>query len=454
MSRSTTRLLAALTFLGSGLFAVAATLDYFGPPPAGDPSAWTGPIVSESLADDLSNQPPVYKGAIEGGPTGTAADQGATGLIAEDELDGGGKYNIPTDSKPSPLFGAQPYTQQMLRFEEFGTRPLDPTLTSAMSFPRPTVGPLPGLDPFDPAKSGPDASALDAFLSEPGISPFPREFSNTDAENPWKPDIERFLGRALDTPPAEGRPPGQGWAHQRWNEFYPVEFFKTAQTGARVNSGFRDANQRHGYAVGEWGPGGLYHNTTGAAGFDGSTAGIGIRFHPAMPVQDHRSIWTFDGTLPPKLLKVRVGQPLLMRHYNALPIDVTANRGFGMHTISTHEHNGHSPAESDGFAGAFYFPGQFYDYRACRLRQHQHRSNRSARRFSVRAGRDAVRQRCQSRSEILRKRFHQYSWRLAADDEHALVPRSHARFHGAQCIQGQRGNDELLQRTRPRSRVA
>ena len=57
-SRSTASLLVTLTFLASGLFAVAATLDYFGPPPAGDPSAWTGPIVSESLADDLSNQPP------------------------------------------------------------------------------------------------------------------------------------------------------------------------------------------------------------------------------------------------------------------------------------------------------------------------------------------------------------------------------------------------------------
>jgi FtsP/CotA-like multicopper oxidase with cupredoxin domain len=52
-----------------------------------------------------------------------------------------------------------------------------------------------------------------------------------------------------------------------------------------------------------------------------------------------------------------------MRHYNALPIDPAANRGFGLHTISTHEHNGHNPAESDGFANAFFFPGQFYDYR-------------------------------------------------------------------------------------------
>jgi FtsP/CotA-like multicopper oxidase with cupredoxin domain len=37
--------------------------------------------------------------------------------------------------------------------------------------------------------------------------------------------------------------------------------------------------------------------------------------------------------------------------------------GFGLHTISTHEHNGHNPAESDGYTNAFFFPGQFYDYR-------------------------------------------------------------------------------------------
>ena len=40
----------------------------------------------------------------------------------------------------------------------------------------------------------------------------------------------------------------------------------------------------------------------------------------------------------------------------------TQNGGFGRHTISTHEHNGHHGAENDGFTGAFFFPGQFYDY--------------------------------------------------------------------------------------------
>jgi FtsP/CotA-like multicopper oxidase with cupredoxin domain len=55
-------------------------------------------------------------------------------------------------------------------------------------------------------------------------------------------------------------------------------------------------------------------------------------------------------------------EPILFRHHNQLPADVTQNNGFGRNTISTHEHNGHHGAENDGFTGAFFFPGQFYDY--------------------------------------------------------------------------------------------
>ncbi len=187
--------------------------------------------------------------------------------------------------------------------------------------------------------------------------------SDTRDLNPWKADIEAFLGRPLKAPPAEGRPPGEGWSHQRWNEFLPRVFFKTAQAGARVNGGFRDSMQLHNYSVGEFGPGGLYHNTAGVPETEGTTRGIAIRFHPNMPLQDPKALFTFDGTLPPKLAMARYGEPILMRHYNALPIDPAANRGFGLHTITTHEHNGHSGSESDGYTNAFFFPGQFYDYR-------------------------------------------------------------------------------------------
>ena len=344
---------------------VTGMLDYFGPPPPGDPSEFTGPLIGDEVAGDiLLTLPHTNKGAFEGGATGTERDAGINNVVPENAQRSGGGFNIPTNSRPSPLFGAQPFTQPMLRFEEFGTELLTPGAPAPpLIFPMPATGPAPEQDPTSVAASGPVPEALEAFLAQDGIAPFPTEFANTVDLNPWRTSIESFLDRPLNTPPAEGRPPGRGWAHQRWNEFSPQTYFKTAQAGARGNGGFRDSKQLHGYNVGEFGPGGLYHNTAKLPETEGTTKGIYIRFHPDMPIQDHKSLWTFDGTLPPKLLMVRYGQPVLMRHYNALPIDPSANRGFGVHTISTHEHNGHSPAESDGYTNAFFFPGQFYDYR-------------------------------------------------------------------------------------------
>lgn len=350
--------------------------DYYGPPPADDPSAFTGPLIGLPFSGDiLATLLPTNHGAFFGGVTGTPADAGVDNVVplalqrVLDPLNPLDVFNVPTNSKPSPLFGADPYTQQMLLFEEFGMDPLDPTVAPpALGFPGPSVGPAPEQDPTRLARSGPSGVALEEFLAQPGINPFPTEFANTLDENPWKQTISQFIGRGLDTPPAEGRPPGRGWAHQRWNEFYPQAFFQTVQAGSRQNAGLRDSRQRHGYSVGEFAPGGLYHrvygsSVPGAPTLDGTTSGLKIRLHPNMPVQDHKALWTFDGTLPPKLLMTRYGQPMLMRHYNALPIDPAANRGFGLHTISTHEHNGHNPAESDGYTNAFFFPGQFYDYR-------------------------------------------------------------------------------------------
>ncbi|MCP1517770.1 FtsP/CotA-like multicopper oxidase with cupredoxin domain [Pseudomonas migulae] len=272
-------------------------------------------------------------------------------------------FNYPTNGKPSPLYGALPFTQQLVLFEEFGPEKLDPTTPAAqLPFPPAAIGPLPQQDPTSVARSAPPSAALDAFMRQPGLTPFPSHYSNVVDRNPWQKQIEFFLNRRIGSS-AEGRPPGKGWSHQRWNEFYPQAAYKTVQTGARVNTGLRDSRQMHRYAMGEFGPGGLYYNVAGLPTTVGTAKGVDARFHPKMPVQNHKSVWTFDGTLPPKLLMVRYGQPVLMRHYNALPIDPSANMGFGLHTLSTHEHNGHQPAESDGYASAFFFPGQFYDYR-------------------------------------------------------------------------------------------
>ena len=320
------------------------------PEDAEDTSGLRVPIQDELPID----RAPAMEHAFEGGETSSKADVTVNNVIAKDAQADNKRFDVPSNGAPSPLFGAQPFTQQFLRFEEFGTSMLadaqvDPK--TALTLPVPAN-----------AASMPASAALDTFLQQ-DIYPAPTRWANTVQTNPWQTLIESFIGRELDTPPIEGRPPGEGWAHQRWDEFAPKTYFSTAQTGARTNTGLRDSKQTHAYTVGEFAPGGLYHNTTGGTGFAGTTNGLKVRLHPNLPVQAQQSLWTFDGTFPPKLLKVRYGEPVIMRHHNALPVDVSANRGFGLHTITTHEHNGHNPAESDGFANAFFFPGQFYDYR-------------------------------------------------------------------------------------------
>ena len=337
--------------LFSWVFAVAMTAGEMtqGQTPAGptqtvDPSKQTGPWIDKNGADAfLQSLPKQFAGAYE------HAEPHAKPLPGE-----GGK--IPTGGIASPLFGAKEFEQQMLLLEEFGTKKMEGVTEHQQTLPLPAS-----------PTSFPDGPALDAFLSLDGFTQLPTKLSNTGNLNPWKPVVESFLKRTLEAPPAEGRPPGESWAHQRWEEFLPEAYFTTVQTGARLNSGVRDSRQRHGYQKGEFAPGGLYHTVyaTDAQGalVSGTTNGITPRFHPNFPVQDPKSLWTWDGTFPGKILDSRYGEAVLMRHYNALPIDTSANNGFGLNTITTHEHNGHNPAESDGFTGAFYFPGQYWDYR-------------------------------------------------------------------------------------------
>ena len=209
---------------------------------------------------------------------------------------------------------------------------------------------------------------------------------------------------------------------------------RAAQAGARVNNGLRDAWQRHGYSVGEFRRnGGLYYR-------GGTTRGTQVRFHPNMPVQNPNSVWTFDGTLPPKLLMVRYGEPILMRHYNALPIDPAANSGFGVHTITHPRAQRPLPGGERRLRQRFFFPGQFYDYRWPMQLAGYDTINTGA--TDPRAGAAP-----NGNGGITRD-----PRRLARDDEHPLVPRPHARFHGAERLQGQRRDDELLQRPGPRQR--
>src|SRR3989442_7736627 len=206
---------------------------------------------------------------------------------------------IPTGLPRSPLFGVQAFTQPMPRFDVLQRNPVST------------------------------------------LSPAPTAQANT---------TQQLLNTALegvrpgDKGPIEGRPPGPIWAHQEFTRFAPAISIEATQEGAKANT--------------------LYNPGVTSNFNSGINAAASFRptFHPGLPDQGPLALWTFNGTLPPKLMQVRYGEPVLFRHRNKLPFDVRQNGGFGRHTISIHEHNGHHGAENDGFTGAFFFPGQFYDY--------------------------------------------------------------------------------------------
>ena len=189
-----------------------------------------------------------------------------------------------------------------------------------------------GLSPFAESAYGAVPTGTAPSPIQPGLKftqPMPRltEFQRKPVDQltgpaPQKESNQTF-NAAKGIGPIEGRPPGPLWAHQRWEEFPPAIAIETSMQGVKPKQ----------------------------------------FFHPAIPEIQSDKFWTFDGTVPFKLVKARYGEPMVFRHWNKLPVDPAQNGGFGRNTITTHFHNGHTPAESDGFAGAFFFSGQFYDYR-------------------------------------------------------------------------------------------
>ncbi|MGH8237330.1 MAG: multicopper oxidase family protein [Steroidobacteraceae bacterium] len=71
-------------------------------------------------------------------------------------------------------------------------------------------------------------------------------------------------------------------------------------------------------------------------------------------------LWTFNGKYPAPTPLNSYGVPSLVRFVNNLPSGA-ANTTFGINEITVHLHNGHTPSESDGFAGDFFPTGFFKD---------------------------------------------------------------------------------------------
>jgi manganese oxidase len=246
--------------------------------------------------------------------------------------DGGGGTNnngIPTGLPASPTFGVAPFSQPMLRFDVLGlnTRAdgsqMTPFTTGIMQ-PIPSTGSSPGPDPQ--LSSNQTQQVLASALQPSG---------QTNA-----------------TGPIEGRPPGAEWAHQLQfpnNSFFSQIAYKCELTTAPCTS-----NTSYDPAVPAVENNGVGKGTTIPPSF--------APFTSAFPTQQSQQLWTWNGTLPPKLMQSRYGYPVLFRQHNALTTNITNNGGFGRFTLTTHEHNAHHGAENDGFTGAYFWPNQFYDY--------------------------------------------------------------------------------------------
>lgn len=213
---------------------------------------------------------------------------------------------VPTGTPRSPLYGATKFSQPMPRLFDQPRVPLSPSSAAPGAFNWAGGGEL-------PAKKG---SYHDEFNATTGAAYF----------NPL-----------THRGPVEGRPPGEFFAHQRWEELPPKVGFLLSigqcQPGTKFHPNFQEQN-----------PDAVWCFGTRAAGAPGNAAGS-----------------RFGNAVPP-LVKLRYGEPAVCRIYNDLPVDRAVNGGFGRNEISTHFHNAHNGAESDGACNAYHFPGTFYDY--------------------------------------------------------------------------------------------
>jgi len=208
--------------------------------------------------------------------------------------------DVPTGTPRSPLGAATRFSQAMPRL--------------ALQTPVPMV-----RDAFG------NAQFTGAFANE---RPAKRLSYHTDfSANPADP---QFRNPVTGRGPIEGRPPGEVFAHQRWDEFFPEVGYVLSIAPIAPNT----------------------------------------KFHANFPAaQNPNSVWTYgtgrfvQGHLPPMLIKGRYGQPILTRVYQNLPTNRADNEGFGRNEVQFHFHNAHNGAESDGAANVHHFPGTFYDYR-------------------------------------------------------------------------------------------
>ena len=220
--------------------------------------------------------------------------------------------NVPTGTPPSPLFGAKKFASRMPRLD--------------LQHPVPMTKLIRGQET--------DAVFGGTLAGEPNAR---RLSYHTDFSTPPPGTTKAdFTNPITGKGPIEGRPPGEVFAHQRWDEFFPKVGYVLSLSQLAANQSFFPNNG----SAPSLGPDAVWTYASGHANFN-----------------------TPSGTLPPPLFKGRYGEPIITRIYNNLPTNRSQNGGFGRNEHQLHFHNAHNGAESDGAANVHHFPGTFFDYR-------------------------------------------------------------------------------------------
>ena len=115
------------------------------------------------------------------------------------------------------------------------------------------------------------------------LNPAPAAMSNQTLQK-----VDPMLGGGFG--PIEGRPPGPDWAHQRFAQLPPKVAIEIAQECAKTNP----------------------------------NGNIPFKFHTNLPAQCPLAMWTFGGTVPPKLVLGRYGEPLI--HGGDIPSESAPDR--------------------------------------------------------------------------------------------------------------------------------
>ena len=135
---------------------------------ADDPSQLTGPLIGD-LPEDL---PDANLGAFEGGLTGTSEDAGESNAVPKDNQRDDGRFNVPSNGPPSPLYSALEFNQQMLRFEEFGPESLNLSRNDRPKNWRPLPAPInsQATDFCSSFKPGPLHAPINASIAHENIT--------------------------------------------------------------------------------------------------------------------------------------------------------------------------------------------------------------------------------------------------------------------------------------------